>query len=327
MKYKKSSLENMQNLDEVYEMLVENCANPQTRFHPTAGDFSFLVNFEEELADFKNKAFQWRDSENKLAGIAWPDHRGIYYISIRQTDSDIYNNILQNIEAGLPEDKEIWLWNCETDITRQIVLKQREYSTNGWYMFYGHKSLANFTPEVTLLDGYSIRELADSDLPMKVELMGVSMGDIDTRTVEKYHNMQKSVVYNNKTDLVVIDSNNTVVGFCNGWFDKKNKMGVIEPCGTSEEYMGKGIMTALLNHLFTVYKQNGIIDVYLPHGGLCTYEDENDNAMRLYKKLGFKEVYKMFVRIKNYNPLNHDEYENEVHSHFTKSGRIKLFGE
>lgn len=73
-----------------------------------------------------------------------------------------------------------------------------------------------------------------------------------------------------------------------------------------------------MNHLFTIYRQNGINDVYIPHGGLCTYEDENDDAMRLYKKLGFKEVYKMFIRIKNYDIAKHDEYENRAYSESCK---------
>lgn len=53
-------------------------------------------------------------------------------------------------------------------------------------------------------DGYGIRELVDEDIPAKVELMGVSMGTGDNRTVEKYYNMQKSIVYDRRTDLVVV---------------------------------------------------------------------------------------------------------------------------
>lgn len=316
MKYTKSSLRDLQNLNEIYELLIENYANPQTRFYPSAGDFSFLVNFEEELDDFKNKSFQWRDTDNKLVGIVWPDYRGTYYISTRQTNNEIYEIILQDIEFGLPEDKEIWLWNCESDKARQSILKQRNYSANGWYMFYGHKSLVDFSPTINLPNGYTIRELVDADIPAKVALMGVSMGENITRTIEKYHNMQKSILYDSKTDLVVVDKYNTIVSFCNGWFDKRNGIGSIEPCGTSYDHAGKGLMTNLINHLFMIYKQNGIKDVYIPHGGLCTYEDENDNAMRLYKRLGFTEIYKMFVRIKNYNHSNHDEYENRAHSEY-----------
>lgn len=305
-----------QNIDEIYDLLIENYANPETRFHPSAGDFTFLVNFEEEFETFKNKAFQWRDIDNTLIGIAWADHRGTYYISTRQTNNDIYEIIINDIEAELPKDEEIWIWNCETDNIRKNILNQKNYGTNGWYMFYGHKSLVDFTPVINLPDGYSIRELVDSDIPVKVELMGVSMGDADNRTAEKYRNMQKSIVYDTRTDLVVVDRDNTVVAFINGWFDKKNGIGAIEPCGTSDEHAGKGLMTNLMNYLFMIYKQNGVEDVYIPHGGLCTYEDENDDAMRLYKKIGFKEVYKMFVRIKNYNHLKHDEYENHAYSEF-----------
>lgn len=38
----------------------------------------------------------------------------------------------------------------------------------------------------------------------------------------------------------------------------------------------------------------------------------NDDAMSLYERLGFMEIYKMFVRIKNYNYSENDEYENRA---------------
>jgi N-acetylglutamate synthase-like GNAT family acetyltransferase len=319
MKYKKSSLQDMKNINELYDMLIENCGNVTTRFHPTSGDVTFIINFEEELEDIKKKAYQWRNMDNQLVGVAWPDYRGTFYICTRQKNHEIYEIILDDIETALPDSEELWVWNCETDRTRQSVLSQRNYGTNGWYMFYGHKTLIDFSPLITLPDGYIIRELTDADIPTKVELMGVSMGDIKSQSIDKYRNMQQSIVYDRRTDLIVVDSDNNVVSFCNGWMDTKNRMGVIEPCGTSEKHAGKGLMTSLLNHLFMIYKQNGIKDVYIPHGGLCTYEDENDDAMRLYKKLGFKEVYKMFIRIKNYKSSEHDENENQANTDFCKN--------
>jgi predicted Fe-S protein YdhL (DUF1289 family) len=42
----------------------------------------------------------------------------------------------------------------------------------------------------------------------------------------------------------------------NGLFDRKNAIGSIEPCGTSDQYSGKGLMTNLMNHLFMVYKHD-----------------------------------------------------------------------
>lgn len=316
MKYIKSSMRDIQNLDEIYEMLIENYKNTEKRFHPSAGDMSYLENFEEDFETFRSKAYQWRDSDNILAGIAWPDYRGTYYISIRQTNDEIFEIILDDIEAENSKGKEIWLWSCETDTARQAVLKQRNYSTNGWYMFYGHKSLADFEPVFNLPEGYTIRELAEGDLPDKTMIMTNDLGDDLSIAIEKYQNMQKSIVYDKRTDLVVVDKSDNIVSYCNGWFDSKNKIGAIEPCRTTENHSGKGLMTNLMSHLFMIYKQNGINDVYIPHGGLCTYEDENDDAMRLYKKIGFKEVYRMYVRIKNYNPAEHDEYENGAHNAF-----------
>lgn len=316
MKYFKSSLCEIEHLEEIFDLLIENYANTKTRFYPSIGDFSFLVNFEEELEDFKKKAFQWRDGDDKLVGLVWPDYRGTYYISTRQTDKEIYEIILDDIESGLLKDEELWLWSCAADKQRQDTLLERDYSTNGWYMFYGHKSLEDLSININLPNGYTIREILDEDIPAKVKLMGVSMGENITRTIDKYLNMQKSIAYDRRTDLVVVDQYNTVVSFCNGWLDKKNGIGMIEPCGTLKEHAGKGLMTNLINHLFLLYKQSGVNDIYIPHGGLCTYEDENDDAMRLYKKLGFMEIYKMFVRIKNYDEKNHDEFENRAHLEF-----------
>lgn len=144
MKYKKSSVGDMQNLEEIYHLLIENYANEEMRFHPSAGDFSFLVNFEEELDDFKNKAVQWRDTYNSLVGIVWPDYRGIYYIITRLRNHELYKIILEDIENGMSEKEEIWLWSCNSDTVRETVLQQRNYGTNGWYMYYGHKSLMDF---------------------------------------------------------------------------------------------------------------------------------------------------------------------------------------
>lgn len=216
MKYRKSSLKYIQSLDEIYEMLIENYKNPETRFHPSAGDFSFLVNFEEELEVFKNKAFEWRTVDNTLVGIDWTDYRGTYYIITRQTNDEIYSIILNDIESRHSESEEIWVWNCETNMARCSELQRRNYMTNGWYMFYGHKSLVDFVPTVNMPNGYAVRELTDTDIPAKVKLMGVSMGEACNRTIEKYRNMQKSIVYERMTDLVVVDSNNTLVSFCNG---------------------------------------------------------------------------------------------------------------
>ena len=318
MKYYKSNINDMQSLNDVYAMLIENCRNPQTRYHPAAGDFAFLINFEEERDAFFNKAVQWRNCDGILAGVVWTDYRNTYYICTRQTDSDIYNVILDDIEAKTQEGEEIWIWSCDNDTTRQNVLKERGYGANGFYMFYGHKSLVDFSPNVNLPNGYKIREFTDTDISDKVYLMGVSMEHVDSRTIEKYRDMQQCTVYDKRTDLVVVDKNNKVVAFINGWLDETNKMGMIEPCGTSPEHSGKGLMTNLMNRLFAVYKQLGATDVYVPHGGMCLYSDEVDDAMRLYTKLGFKEVFKMLVRIKNYDPTKHDEYENWAYEKYKK---------
>ena len=93
---------------------------------------------------------------------------------------------MNDLEAGIHENNEIWLWNCETDSVRQTILKQKKYSTNGWYMFFGHKSLVDDTPIINLPEDYIIRELTDNDLQGKLELMGVSMGENKlSRTIKK----------------------------------------------------------------------------------------------------------------------------------------------
>jgi len=56
----------------------------------------------------------------------------------------------------------------------------------------------------------------------------------------------------------------------------------IEAICVDEESRGKGIGTVLLNHLKTIGKENGCTDMYL------TVNEENENAIKVYEKFGFK---------------------------------------
>lgn len=101
--------------------------------------------------------------------------------------------------------------------------------------------------------------------------------------------------YKQELDLVVVYETNQVVGFANIWHDTHNNIAIIEPFGTVATHRRRGLATNLLYESMRLLKKLGVSKLYINHGGMWTLDPEPDEAMRVYNKVGFKELGKMFV--------------------------------
>lgn len=54
-------------------------------------------------------------------------------------------------------------------------------------------------------------------------------------------------------------------------------------------------------------KKIGVEKLYINHGGLWTIDPEPDDALRVYNKVGFQELGKMFVWCKSFEGGKHLE--------------------
>lgn len=124
--------------------------------------------------------------------------------------------------------------------------------------------------------------------------MGGSAG-LTAPDIDICKRLMNSPTYRQELDLVIVDKSEQVVGFANIWKDISNNIALIEPFGTAENHRRKGLATNLLYEIMNRLKRMGISKLYINHGGLWTLDPEPDDALRVYNKVGFKELGKMFV--------------------------------
>lgn len=87
--------------------------------------------------------------------------------------------------------------------------------------------------------------------------------------------MSNAPSYNPQLDLSVVNDAGEVVSFCNIFWDSSNRIGVLEPVGTSINYRKLGLGRAVLHEGFNRLKQLGASKVYV------------GSMQPFYEKLGF----------------------------------------
>lgn len=93
--------------------------------------------------------------------------------------------------------------------------------------------------------------------------------------------------YLRELDLVVENSENTIVGFCSGWI--WHNIGQIEPLGVHPSYRGLGLGRALELAMFDAMEHREVQFLYIDHGST------NEKAIALSRKNGFNK-YKTVLR-------------------------------
>ena len=90
-------------------------------------------------------------------------------------------------------------------------------------------------------------------------------------------------------EIYIAKSHDKIVGYAIFIIQEKNNPGMryrkqlsIEAICVAEKYRGNGIGTLLLEHIKNVGKEQECTDMYL------TVNQENENAIKLYEKFGFK---------------------------------------
>jgi ribosomal protein S18 acetylase RimI-like enzyme len=81
--------------------------------------------------------------------------------------------------------------------------------------------------------------------------------------------------------------------------ETNEKMASVEFVATSEKYRGQGIATAIMRHLYTFPEYNEYI---------LEVADTNISAVKLYEKLGYKEIYRKKQKFSKYVGINYLVY-------------------
>ena len=173
-------------------------------------------------------------------------------------------------------------------------------SKDTWYMYSGVMDLETANHEPRFPEGFKVRPIETDNMEQKVMIMSGSAG-LTAPNMGIYRRLMTCPTYSQDLDLVIIDDANTVVGFANIWHDSENNIAIIEPFGTASTHRRRGLATNLLYECMRRLKVLGVSKLYINHGGMWTLDSEPDDAMRVYKRVGFQDLGKMFVWCKSFS--------------------------
>ncbi|RKN71213.1 GNAT family N-acetyltransferase [Paenibacillus ginsengarvi] len=285
------------------ELIRQKFADPERRFYPSLGDWDYNRAFGGDA--FRNQVTVCELEDGTTIGAIWPGHYRILYVFTGPEYAHLENEIFAWAEKRYCgpslEDRsgqEVYVWAYLEDRIRAPILRDRGYTPHTWYMYSGVINLEQAIPEPNFPAGYSVRPIQPGDLPQKVAIMAGSAG-LTKPTLDIYNRLMSGLTYHQELDLVVVDEAEQVVGFANVWHDTANRIAIIEPFGTAKTHRRRGLATNLLYEAMHRLKERGVTQLYINHGGLWTLDREPDDAMRVYTRVGFRELGNMFVWCKS----------------------------
>ena len=136
-------------------------------------------------------------------------------------------------------------------------------------------------PKHKLPDGYFIRpSRGKTEVQDYVNLIRAVFGP-DWMTKEWRMRTLEHPAYRPEIDLVIANSENILVGFCNCWLWQD--IGQIEPLGVHPDYQGRGLGSALELAAIEALQNQDARYLYVDHGSL------NEKAIALSIKTGFRQ--------------------------------------
>jgi ribosomal protein S18 acetylase RimI-like enzyme len=172
-------------------------------------------------------------------------------------------------------------------LERHGLICQSNVGENAWEKIVYFKEL-NAKNEIGEKQ-YNIRSLSiNHEVEMYVDLHQKVFGTKNMNSIWRNRTVN-GTRYNNKYDLVCVDDDGELIGFCVGWGNLGKKIGQIEPMGVLKKYEGKGIGSSLIQELEKRMLEDGIRKL------IVETDLSRESALGIYKKNGFTEESKVLV--------------------------------
>lgn len=164
-----------------------------------------------------------------------------------------------------------------------------------------------------------IRKATLDDAKKILEYLKIVGGESDNLTfgneginlsIEEEQNYLKNILHSSSNLCIVADDNERIVGVLNLIANSKNRLLHNSEIGVSviKEYWHKGIGSKLLQYAIEFAMTKGIENINL------TVKSDNENAIKLYQKFGFKKVGTLYRYLK----INNEYYDCDLMQLFLK---------
>lgn len=212
---------------------------------------------------WENLVGVWENEQQEIVGVANITHPseshpgwGEIFVQRHPDYLDILPQMLDFGESKFinRERKRVHIFVYEDDKLLLNILKERGYKKNEAALSHHLEYHIKGSYKCNLPEGYALHTMQESNrIAERCEIFGRSFNHTEPEewpSLFTYQQLQSAPDYDKKNDFFITDKNDIMVAQAIVWFDKKNKVGHLEPLGTHPDHRGKKLAQELMNACF-----------------------------------------------------------------------------
>ena len=198
--------------------------------------------------------FMWETPSGEIAAVLNPEGPSDAWIQIHP---DYRSRELEEEMISVAEDmylrnevEKLTFMTFAEDTLRIKILSLRGYHREGWSEQYRTMDLGFAVKAPELREGYRIRHQRPEDVRSRIRASWRAFHPNDPDDSfdgeNWYANIERIPTYRRDLDLIAVNEDDEVSGFCTIWYDDMTRTGYMEPVGRKPEVRVRNLMRSLL---------------------------------------------------------------------------------
>ncbi|GAA5187078.1 hypothetical protein GCM10023322_34600 [Rugosimonospora acidiphila] len=225
---------------------------PDSRWH--LGDIAWEFSFAPGGGPHERMAFWERNGE--IVGFGWLTLPATLALMVDPRLADGLVDEVVDWATGLAgQPVAVGVLETEAALIAPLVRAGRTASLPDHFFLNLQRELSDLPPVPELPAGFTVRPLADDELPARAALHRTVWNP--RLTDEVYAGLASRWPYRREFDRVAVAPNGELAAYILGWYDDVNRVGEFEPVGTLPEYRRLGLSRALGISLLHAWRDAG----------------------------------------------------------------------
>jgi len=220
--------------------------------------------------------FLWETPDGQITAVLNPEAPGDGFMQVhpafktKELELEMMVTAEERHSINHNGKQKLHLWADSQDTQRQMILKARGFTRNGWIESQWRRDLDKSIPVVPIAEGHTVRSLGDErEHPARswASWRGFHPDEPDEKYegCEWYRNIQLCPLYRRDLDLVAAVGD-LIAACATFWYDDVTRTAYIEPVVTIPEHQRRGLARALITEGMRRVQHLGAVRVFV--GGL-----------------------------------------------------------
>jgi GNAT superfamily N-acetyltransferase len=243
----------------------------------------------------RNAVF-WEDADGQVVGFAaWQYYWAALDFFIlagkyqRAVEKDLFawaDERFREFDEERGKPLPYWVEFRDDDGERRQLMEAYDFlwGEDDRYVLFQHP-LVDLPPVPALPEGFVLRTLAGEYEAAAYAEVHCAAFESTSMTPEWRARTIRMPQYRSELDLVVVAPDNTLAGFCVGWFASERQVAQVEPYGVHPSFRKLGLGRTLLLEMLHRFRQ---------HGAIMTMVETNLDrtpTRRAYESVGFQQAH------------------------------------